>query len=211
VLPSELELPLAFVNTLDVEDAVDRFGNPAALRSWLIDRGLIGSDARVTRRDLGLAIELRDALRHALIAHAGIDSSTHEVAGVNRTLARFPVGVRVDETGSPQLEPRGAGVAGALGRVVCDMNAAQSRGTWDRLKLCPAEDCLWAFFDASKNRSRRWCSMNVCGNRTKTREYRRRRAAHAHAAEGTSGASVEVRRRVPESTTREGAGEEASE
>lgn len=178
VLPAELELPLAFVNTLDVEDTVDRFGSPAALRSWLVQRGLIGAETRVTRRDLGLAIELRDALRRTFLAHAGIDPSTPELAAVNRTLARFPVAMRVDGSGAPQLEPRNVGVAGALGRVICDMNAAQARGTWDRLKLCPAEDCLWAFFDASKNRSRRWCSMNVCGNRTKTREYRRRRAAH---------------------------------
>jgi predicted RNA-binding Zn ribbon-like protein len=188
VLPDELELPLAFVNTLDVEDAVDRFGSPAALRSWLVERGLIGAETRVTRRDLGLAIELRDALRRALIAHGGADPTSPELAEVNRTLGRFPVGVRVDEAGAPRLEPRGTGVAGALARVVCDMSAAEARGTWGRLKLCPAEDCLWAFVDASKNRSRRWCSMNVCGNRTKTREYRRRRSARAHAApEGATG------------------------
>jgi predicted RNA-binding Zn ribbon-like protein len=178
-LPSELELPLAFVNTLDVEDALDRFGSPAALRSWLVDRGLVGPETRVTRRELGLAIELRDALRRTFLTHSGIDPSTPELAAVNRVLDRFPVSVRVDATGAPHVEPRGAGVVGALGRVVSDMSAAQARGTWDRLKLCPAEDCLWAFFDASKNRSRRWCSMNVCGNRTKTREYRRRRAASA--------------------------------
>jgi predicted RNA-binding Zn ribbon-like protein len=178
-LPAELDLPLAFVNTLDVEDALDQFGSPAALRAWLVARGLIGTETRVTRRELGLAIELRDALRRAFLAHSGVAVSAPEVEAVNRVLERFPIAVRVDASGSPRVEPRGTGVTGALGRVVCDMTTARAVGTWDRLKLCPAEDCLWAFFDSSKNRSRRWCSMNVCGNRVKTREYRRRRAARA--------------------------------
>jgi len=38
-------------------------------------------------------------------------------------------------------------------------------------------DCQWAFYDRSKNRSGRWCSMRTCGNRTKTRAYRTRRRA----------------------------------
>jgi len=79
----------------------------------------------------------------------------------------------------PRVEAQGDGITAVLARVVCDVARARTLGTWDRLKLCPAEDCLWAFFDSSKNRSRRWCSMNVCGNRTKTRSYRRRRAASA--------------------------------
>jgi predicted RNA-binding Zn ribbon-like protein len=118
-------------------------------------------------------------LRRSFLAHSGVDPTAPEIDAMNRALERFPVTVRVDGTGAPRVEPRGSGVAAALGRVVCDMTTARANGTWDRLKLCPAEDCLWAFFDSSKNRSRRWCSMNVCGNRTKTREYRRRRAAHA--------------------------------
>jgi predicted RNA-binding Zn ribbon-like protein len=52
-------------------------------------------------------------------------------------------------------------------------------GNWERLKACPLEGCLWAFYDRSKNRSRRWCSMDVCGNVAKARAYRQRHAAHS--------------------------------
>jgi predicted RNA-binding Zn ribbon-like protein len=183
-LPSELELPLAFVNTLDVEDARDEFGSAEALRAWLAHRGLVGSDAPVSRRELALAIELRDALRRTFLAHSGVPLPSNELEAVNRVLARLPLDVQIDATGAPRVEPRGEGLAAVLGRVVCDMTRARTLGTWDRLKLCPAEDCLWAFFDSSKNRSRRWCSMDVCGNRTKTREYRRRRAAIAEKGPG---------------------------
>jgi predicted RNA-binding Zn ribbon-like protein len=45
-----------------------------------------------------------------------------------------------------------------------------SSGDVQRVKECPgAHDCGWLFFDASKNRSRRWCSMEGCGSRVKMR------------------------------------------
>lgn len=42
----------------------------------------------------------------------------------------------------------------------------------DRLKICP--NCEWLFFDRSRNRSRTWCDMAVCGNRTKAKRHYRR-------------------------------------
>ena len=183
-LPSELELPLAFVNTLDVEETRDEFGSAEALKTWLVGRHLLGPDARVTRRELALAIELRDALRRVFLAHSGVVLPNEDLETVNQAFARVPLDVQVDPSGAPSFEPRGEGVALALGRVVSDMARARALGSWDRLKLCPAEDCLWAFFDSSRNRSRRWCSMDVCGNRTKTREYRRRVQSRPHAPAG---------------------------
>ncbi len=47
-------------------------------------------------------------------------------------------------------------------------------GDWDRVKLCPADDCLEAFYDASRNRSRIWCDMADCGNLAKVRKFRSR-------------------------------------
>ena len=43
----------------------------------------------------------------------------------------------------------------------------------ERLKICP--NCDWLFLDKSKNRSRNWCDMAVCGNRAKARLHYRRR------------------------------------
>jgi predicted RNA-binding Zn ribbon-like protein len=47
-------------------------------------------------------------------------------------------------------------------------------GPLDRLKAC--EDCPWLFLDTSRNHSRRWCSMEDCGTRSKMRRYRARQA-----------------------------------
>jgi len=44
-----------------------------------------------------------------------------------------------------------------------------------RLKQCPAPDgCGWLFYDTSKNQTRRWCSMRMCGNGAKARRFQRR-------------------------------------
>lgn len=45
----------------------------------------------------------------------------------------------------------------------------------ESVKLCMAEDCGWLFLDTSKNQSRRWCSMNGCGNRAKVRKHYKRK------------------------------------
>ena len=47
-------------------------------------------------------------------------------------------------------------------------------GPLDRLKAC--EGCPWLFLDTSRNHSRRWCTMDDCGSRSKMRRYRVRRA-----------------------------------
>lgn len=48
-------------------------------------------------------------------------------------------------------------------------------GEVDRVRECAAHDCGWLFFDESRNRSRRWCSMQTCGNRAKVDRFRTRR------------------------------------
>jgi predicted RNA-binding Zn ribbon-like protein len=50
----------------------------------------------------------------------------------------------------------------------------------DRVKVC--DGCSWLFFDASKNHSRRWCSMkDGCGSEAKVKNYVARRAARRSA------------------------------
>jgi predicted RNA-binding Zn ribbon-like protein len=44
-----------------------------------------------------------------------------------------------------------------------------------RVKICPGSGCGWLFVDRTRNSSRRWCEMEVCGSRAKMRRYRQRR------------------------------------
>lgn len=49
----------------------------------------------------------------------------------------------------------------------------------DRVRECAGDRCAWLFLDRSKNRSRRWCDMTVCGNRRKARRHRARAGKRA--------------------------------
>lgn len=46
-----------------------------------------------------------------------------------------------------------------------------SKNDLERVKQCEGDSCGWLFFDTSRNRSRRWCSMADCGNRAKARRF----------------------------------------
>lgn len=171
-----------FVNTLNVEDGDDRLTTPAELGGWLAERGLVpdGDAARATVAGLRAAVALREGLREAMSAHHGATHHGRREADLpeelDDALAALPL--RITMTGARPalvpLDPPGTAAAG-LARVAAAIMDAVAAGTWPRLKVCQEDTCRWAFVDTSKNRSRSWCSMSVCGNRTKTRAYRARR------------------------------------
>jgi predicted RNA-binding Zn ribbon-like protein len=49
----------------------------------------------------------------------------------------------------------------------------------ERVRQCAREGCQWMFLDLSKNGSRRWCSMTLCGSRAKSRRFYHRRRKKA--------------------------------
>jgi predicted RNA-binding Zn ribbon-like protein len=89
------------------------------------------------------------------------------------------VRVSFSAAAEPTLAPAGDGVDAALARLLAIVGTAVADGTWERLKACPREDCEWAFYDRTKNRSGRWCRMDQCGNLAKARAFRERRRGHS--------------------------------
>jgi predicted RNA-binding Zn ribbon-like protein len=173
-VPAELQPVLDLVNTFDVEDQFDELADLGALRDWLVGRKLLDPGAPVSDADLAATIELREALRAMLRVNDGHPIDARAVEVVNRAAGELPLQLRFSSDGEPALGPRPDGVRGALATMLASIALAKARGTWSRLKVCSADTCQWAFYDRSKNRSGRWCSMQVCGNRTKTRAYRAR-------------------------------------
>jgi predicted RNA-binding Zn ribbon-like protein len=184
------ELLRDFVNTLDVESDSDEISSPAELAVWLRERGLAGPGDRAGDDDLATAIALREGLRTMLRHHHDHsrdqradprpdgEGSPSRPASAELTTVLAALPLRVVAAGDdPTLEPTLPGVPGALARIAAAIVDARCDGTWRRLKVCGESTCQWAFIDSSKNRSRAWCSMRVCGNRTKTRAYRARRQA----------------------------------
>lgn len=164
--PGRLELVRRFANTLDVEHGREVLHSPAQLRKLLLELGLIDRGARVTGNDLERAHELRHTLRHLALANNGVATD----AALEATLT-----VRVDDRDGV-LEPAERDVDGAFADLVGIVYTAMADGSWTRLKACRRDVCHWLFYDRSRNRSAVWCQMSVCGNRTKTKAYRARRA-----------------------------------
>ena len=176
-VPVELAPVRDFLNTLDVEDGTDALPHPQALHDWLVEQGLLQPATRVSKAEFEQSLALRAALRSLVSAHPDQRPSA-EVEAATLAARGYPLRVEFDEDGTPALTADNDTVAGAMARLLAGLPLAVAGSTWQRLKLCAADSCEWAYYDTSKNRSRRWCSMDVCGNREKTRTFRQRQAAH---------------------------------
>jgi hypothetical protein len=172
--PGPLALVQAFVNThydLEIVHGAELLATPSALRGWLVGHALIdGIAGRLTARDLRRALAIRESLRSLARANAGDGLDEVPAAG-------GAVELRFSADGPRFAVAQRGGFDAALGILLAIVAGAMIDGNWSRLKVCPATDCGWAFYDHSRNRSGRWCSMSVCGGRAKARaHYRRNRA-----------------------------------
>jgi predicted RNA-binding Zn ribbon-like protein len=176
--PGELELVRRFVNTRDVEEGADELDGPDSLLGWFVGMELLDDGASADERDLERSLALREGLRSMLLANNGEGVEPADLRELNRAAGSVYLTVRFDEDGSPALEPETSGVSAALGRILAAVMRARDEGIWGRLKVCPNDGCQWAFYDRSKNRSGKWCTMEVCGNRMKARAFRQRQSTH---------------------------------
>jgi predicted RNA-binding Zn ribbon-like protein len=177
--PEPLRLVEDFVNSHHIhphrdDEDLEGFQTPDQLKAWLLERELVDASEKVHDTDLRYTLETREALRRLLLTNGGAPPDEQAVETVNRAATRGQLTLRFDVDGGSGLKPIARGVDGAIGTILAVAFAAMAEGSWSRLKVCPEETCRVAFFDHSKNRSRRWCSMEVCGNRTKVRSYRQR-------------------------------------
>jgi predicted RNA-binding Zn ribbon-like protein len=176
---TELDLVRDYVNTFDFETGIDEIATPDELATWFSEQGLVDDLVEPTAQEVEDAHSLREAIRELLLANNGAEIDT---AAASQTLEeagrKAHLGVRF-ENGRPVLAPEGDGARGALGRIVATIAELAPTDDWKRLKTCRDEHCRVAFYDKSRNRSRAWCSMEVCGNREKARSFRQRHATSA--------------------------------
>jgi len=181
-VPEELALLYDFVNTLDcrryVEQGVahtggDEFETPGQMESWMRRRRLLPPGKRIDGHDYRRALELRAALRSFLQLSPEDRQQDSEIARKLTIVSKeFPLTLVVADNGSVTLQA--APGSSALGSVLAEMYGLAKTDRLARLKTCASDECRWVFFDRSKPANRHWCSSNLCGNRQKTRTYRRK-------------------------------------
>ncbi len=175
--PGDLELVRRFVNTRDLEEGTDELDGPESLLGWFSGIDLLDKEAIADEEDLKRALALREGIRSLLLANNGEGLEPANLRELNRVAGSVCLRVRFDEDGRPTLGPESSGASAALGRILAAVVRATKEGIWGRLKICSNDACQWAFYDRSRNRSGKWCTMEVCGNRMKARTFRQRQAS----------------------------------
>ena len=150
---------------------------PPADALWLA--GAVRVDAPLGERLLQQALAQRDDI-HAIAAEiaGGRCASPKPVERLARVHASALAQATLTQLGGNfgwTWPLRAAPVEAVLGPVSLSALALLQQADLGRVKQCPGENCGWLFFDATKNGSRRWCEMEVCGNRAKQKRFARRR------------------------------------
>jgi predicted RNA-binding Zn ribbon-like protein len=175
LVPDRLRLVESFLNSIDLASGQDDLDSVPRFRGWLAVHHREDIAATANAADLELARELRYALRAEAATHHG-DGLGADIGWLDELTLTVPLRARASGAGIG-LGPAEPGVRGVLGEILAAIVLAAHDGSWRRMKICRAGGCQIAYYDRSKNASRCWCSMQVCGNRNKTRAYRRRSAS----------------------------------
>jgi predicted RNA-binding Zn ribbon-like protein len=196
-------LCLDFANTVSwraSDRPIERLESYADLLAWSRQAGVVtAGEARTlasagrrrpaeARRVLGQAIGLREAIYRAFTRIAeGPGPTPADLAALNAGLAEALARRRVMGRGrrfSFGWTTPEAGLDRMLGPVMQSVAELLVGEELSHLRTCASPTCGWVFLDTTRNRSRRWCDMRVCGNRAKVRRHYRRRGARRGAPRG---------------------------
>jgi predicted RNA-binding Zn ribbon-like protein len=190
-------LCLDFANTAHgrgTDDHTDNLVNYGALIAWsrharALDPGqaaaLIEAADRHPRAAEAVrrrAVELRERLYRSFVA-LGRDAEPdpRDLAGINEALAAALPHARVapDDGGFAWAWAENPALDRMLWLVVRSAADLLTAPELTRVRQCGGRGCSWLFLDTSKNGSRRWCEMEVCGSRAKARAYYARHRTEA--------------------------------
>jgi predicted RNA-binding Zn ribbon-like protein len=181
--PPTLRLVQELVNTRDVMERTDALLSRDLLHAWAVERGLLGEDDRLGADDHRRVLEFREAIRALLLANNGGPLRDGHAQPLHAAARAAGITLRFDAPGDPpRLVATAGGIDGVLGTILLAIYEASRSGEWQRLKACREPTCQWAFYDHSRNRRSHWCTMSMCGARSKARAYRKRKRGSPPAA-----------------------------
>jgi predicted RNA-binding Zn ribbon-like protein len=172
-------LAVDLVNSLGSVSGIERLTDPDAARA-LLERYGVSRRGSITKDDVAALRDVRSRLREVFVAadqHAAIGALNALLAdsGATPYLTNHdgePWHLHYAPPGSRLPQWLGAHAAMGLAGVIADEG-------FGRLKVCEGQRCEDVFVDTSKNRSRRFCSADLCGNRASVAAYRERQRGRA--------------------------------
>jgi predicted RNA-binding Zn ribbon-like protein len=187
-------LGLDFANTVDERASStprERLETYTDLVAWALQAGVLtaAKARRLEREARGRAdaaarvLNQARALREHLFAlfaaaAAGRDFPIDDVDALNAPLGRALGRLRLESAGAAARwewvdDPDALDVMlWPVVRAAADLLVSSDLAL---VRQCAADTCEWLFLDRSRNRSRRWCDMTICGNRAKARRHYSRR------------------------------------
>jgi predicted RNA-binding Zn ribbon-like protein len=175
---------LDFVNTEDGDPPSECLRNYGDLVSWGVRTGLLSAnEGERLAGEAGFRPEEAETVYHDALGLRGAlygifrtvaeggdvpERALETVRGYEREALSRGRLVRQDEHFAWRWDEE-RDLARMLWPVVHAATGLLTAGDLERLKLCAG--CYWVFLDASRNRSRRWCTMEVCGTDEKMRRY----------------------------------------
>ena len=165
--PGNLALLEGFLNTWSGELGIEDFGTANATEGWLRQFGLWSKNRKLTSDQHKKIILFRQALRVWILDESASDP-------INASLSDVIFRAEVNH-GELNFQPEGGPFSFLVGSLANVISNSQQNSTWDRFKCCELPSCGWAFYDSTRSRTKRWCSMKTCGSRHKAREYYKRR------------------------------------
>jgi predicted RNA-binding Zn ribbon-like protein len=187
-------LALDFLNTRPVQNGepMELLSDFSALLRWFQAAGLLSSremvnlqrqsgESATARRTLDAMRQLREKLRKEILAwEGGAEVHRATMEELNRLMAAHPMLSKLQATGkAPSMElwfePR---QPEDLFAPLAD-SAAKLFASVDHNRVRKCGQCVLHFYDTSKKGTRRWCSMQLCGNRLKVAAYAARQRLNA--------------------------------
>ncbi len=186
-----------FVNTRHAEDGEtpsgrvveDLLEGPWDLARWLREAGVLGpleaeetaerwgegpEGERVFRRSIGFRECLRDMVEGVAEGRTVRQEAIEEINGMLRERPGYTQVVQTGDGFEGRFVAEHDGAMDEISPVAESAAELLAGGDLSRLKKCENPECTLHFYDTSKNRSRRWCSMTSCGNVMKARAHYRR-------------------------------------
>ena len=171
---AQVALGVGLVNTYDPVDGTEELADPEAVRTLLRTHGS-SYGGRITQADVRELHAVRERLREVFTVN-----DEHRASELlNRLLADAgPLPQLTDHDGEPwhlHYTPAATPIARRVAaEAAMGLAVTIALHGFDRLHVCEGEDCEAVFVDTSRNRSRRYCSPKVCGNRASVAAFRAR-------------------------------------
>jgi predicted RNA-binding Zn ribbon-like protein len=164
----------------------DRLDKPGWLQTLLETRGFVIQGEQLPDQ-LASWKELRGLIHKMLVQLLeGELPSDSDISSLNAFMAQGNVTRQLirDENNYLLKEvPIRQDVAFAMAAFAVSFTQTWTQGHIDRVRICENQDCLWVYFDDTRNHSKKYCDDKMCGNLMKVRRFRAKKKALASSGE----------------------------